>query len=50
MKSFETIQNMDENERKALRQALLEYCKLDTLDFKTFRRACKIITILKATA
>ncbi|HEC1777151.1 TPA: DUF2779 domain-containing protein [Campylobacter lari] len=31
MKSFETMQNMDENERKALRQALLEYCKLDTL-------------------
>ncbi|HEC1794686.1 TPA: DUF2779 domain-containing protein [Campylobacter lari] len=31
MKSFETMQNMDENERKACRQALLEYCKLDTL-------------------
>ncbi|XMD89928.1 hypothetical protein UPTC5079_000905 [Campylobacter lari] len=31
MKSFETMQNMDENERKAYRQALLEYCKLDTL-------------------
>ncbi|WP_139452074.1 DUF2779 domain-containing protein [Campylobacter armoricus] len=31
MKSFETMQNMDENKRKALRQALLEYCKLDTL-------------------
>ncbi|MCV3473038.1 DUF2779 domain-containing protein [Campylobacter sp. CNRCH_2014_2849] len=31
MKSFETMQNMDENKRKACRQALLEYCKLDTL-------------------
>ncbi|MCV3525608.1 hypothetical protein L8Y03_01190 [Campylobacter lari] len=31
MKSFEDMQNMDENERKAYRQALLEYCKLDTL-------------------
>ncbi|XMD76108.1 hypothetical protein UPTC15622_01002 [Campylobacter lari] len=31
MQSFEAMQNMDENERKAYRQALLEYCKLDTL-------------------
>ncbi|MCV3402548.1 hypothetical protein L8V85_01045 [Campylobacter sp. IFREMER_LSEM_CL2090] len=31
MKSFETMQNMDENKRKALRQSLLECCKLDTL-------------------
>ncbi|EAJ5685858.1 DUF2779 domain-containing protein [Campylobacter lari] len=31
MKSFEAMQNMSENERKAYRQALLEYCKLDTL-------------------
>lgn len=31
MQSFETMQNMDENERKVYRQALLEYCKLDTL-------------------
>ncbi|RKO65378.1 phosphomethylpyrimidine kinase [Campylobacter sp. P255] len=31
MQSFESMQNEDENKRKALRQALLEYCKLDTL-------------------
>ncbi|MFG5127153.1 DUF2779 domain-containing protein [Campylobacter lari] len=31
MQSFEAMQNMSENERKAYRQALLEYCKLDTL-------------------
>ncbi|MCV3431009.1 hypothetical protein L8W59_03475 [Campylobacter lari] len=31
MQSFEAMQNMGENERKAYRQALLEYCKLDTL-------------------
>ncbi|HEC1770135.1 TPA: DUF2779 domain-containing protein [Campylobacter lari] len=31
MQSFEAMQNMNENERKAYRQALLEYCKLDTL-------------------
>ncbi|TDJ86729.1 DUF2779 domain-containing protein [Campylobacter volucris] len=31
MQSFEAMQNMSENERKAYRKALLEYCKLDTL-------------------
>ncbi|AJC84251.1 DUF2779 domain-containing protein [Campylobacter peloridis] len=31
MQSFEAMQNMSENEKKAYRQALLEYCKLDTL-------------------
>ncbi|MBF7060225.1 DUF2779 domain-containing protein [Campylobacter volucris] len=31
MQSFEVMQNMSENERKAYRKALLEYCKLDTL-------------------
>ncbi|HEC1772477.1 TPA: hypothetical protein R1721_000002 [Campylobacter lari] len=31
MKSFETMQNMNENERKSYCQALLKYCKLDTL-------------------
>ncbi|WP_229238106.1 hypothetical protein [Campylobacter volucris] len=31
MQSFEVMQNMSENERKAYHKALLEYCKLDTL-------------------
>ncbi|HEC1752628.1 TPA: DUF2779 domain-containing protein [Campylobacter lari] len=31
MQSFEAMQNMSENERKSYHQALLEYCKLDTL-------------------
>ncbi|MFG5140377.1 DUF2779 domain-containing protein [Campylobacter lari] len=31
MQSFEAMQNMSENERKSYCQALLEYCKLDTL-------------------
>ncbi|HEB9289293.1 TPA: DUF2779 domain-containing protein [Campylobacter coli] len=31
MQSFEAMQNMSEDDKKAYRQALLEYCKLDTL-------------------
>ncbi|EAJ5677268.1 DUF2779 domain-containing protein [Campylobacter lari] len=31
MQSFEAMQNMNENERKSYCQALLKYCKLDTL-------------------
>lgn len=31
MQSFEAMQNMNKNDKKLYRQALLEYCKLDTL-------------------
>ncbi|ECR3517458.1 DUF2779 domain-containing protein, partial [Campylobacter coli] len=31
MQSFEAMQNMSKDDKKAYRQALLEYCKLDTL-------------------